>query len=365
MNNRLFGKIKEILASGRAGSLLKQTLFINIAFFAGIWLGVKIFFPDDFILSKINKELFVKDMGLTADDVGISILGNISFTDGTLTEKGVKVVTFHKLKFSPSIFSILQGNISGEFSINDINNQGGDLTVSFETSQEPCYTMEADELPLSLFQPFLKDTSFTGTVSGEGDICLSEGRKFNGKIDIKGTDVIFRGKVPTPMGDFDVGKIDLGSVEFFAKVEDSKAEIEKFLINGIVALDVIGRIMLNAKSAVSSRIDLDVRAEVPDMKRISENAALNLLVGQMSQYKGEKENSYAFMLRGFMTKPVMSKAPEKRSVKGANPEKSETVSKRSDRKRKPLANRKRPEPVTPSLNRPKPGNDDLKEDPKE
>ncbi|MBP7433035.1 hypothetical protein KA996_05775, partial [bacterium] len=118
MNNRLFGKIKEILASGRAGSLLKQTLFINIAFFAGIWLGVKIFFPDDFILSKINKELFVKDMGLTADDVGISILGNISFTDGTLTEKGVKVVTFHKLKFSPSIFSILQGNISGEFSIN-------------------------------------------------------------------------------------------------------------------------------------------------------------------------------------------------------------------------------------------------------
>jgi type II secretion system protein N len=375
LNNRLFEKIKEILTSGRTGSLLKQTLFINIAFFAGIWLGVKIFFPDDFILSRINKVLFVKDMGLTADDVGISILGNISFTDGTITEKGVKVITFHKLEFSPSLFDLLNGNISGELSISDVNNQGGEMTVSFETSEEPCYVMEADELPLSLFQSFFKDISFTGTVSGDGDICLSEGRKINGKVDIKGTDVVFRGKVPTPMGDFDVGKIDLGRVELFATVEDNKAEIEKFVIKGILFLDIVGKIVLNAKMTASSRIDLDVRGEVPDMQRVSENAALNLLLGQLSPYKGEKENSYAFMLRGFLTKPVMSKAPRERSEKGVNSEKTEAGSKRGDRKRKPSVDRKRPERVVPSDNpenekkspfsMSRSGNGNLKEEPRE
>jgi type II secretion system protein N len=372
--------MKESLLSGRTGSLIKQALFINLAFFAGIWIGLKIFFPDDFILSRINKQLFIRDMGLTADDVGISILGNISFTDGTLTEKGEKVVTFHKLEFSPALFSLLKGELSGELSVSDINNQGGDLMIAFETSEEPCYMIEADEIPLSLLKPIVKDISFTGMISGEGDVCLDGEKKFNGRLDIRGTDVVFRGKVPTPMGDFDVGKIDLGSIELFATIEDSKAEIEKFVINGIITLDIIGKIILNAKSTVSSRIDLDVRAEVPDMGKISENAALNLLIGQMSQYKGEKENSYAFMLRGFMTKPVMSRAPKERVGKGSVPEKSEARSKKTDRKRRPVVDRKRPDPVIPKdesirpsqdsrmnedqnplRNKPRPGTEDLKE----
>lgn len=332
MNNIIIlERIRGIISSGRFIAFLKAALFLNFAFFAGIWLGFKIFFPDDFILSRINRELFVKDMGLLAEDVSISPFGSISFIDGTIQEKGENVITFHKFKFSPSIFDLIKGRISGEIIIEDINNQGGELEVSFESGEKPCYSFVTDEMPLSIFKPFMNDVSFSGNITGEGNFCKDENKKYSGNSDIKGSDVLLRGKIPTPMGQFDVGKIILGEIDLSFKVADNKAEIERFVLNGLMVLDIAGKIVLNSKMFVSSRLDLDVRVDVPDMSKISENPALNLLVGQMSQYKTEKENGYAFMLRGFLTKPQMTRAPKERIIKGENQSASAAKSKRNER----------------------------------
>ena len=270
MNRELLEKIRTTLFSGKFGLYLKRTLFVNIAVLTGVWFGMKAFFPDDFVLAKINKALFIKDMGLTAEDVSVSIFGTVSFKDGVLLEKGSKVVTFQKLRFSPSFFDLLKRKLSGTLFISDINNQGGEMRVTFDTSEKPCYFVSSEDLPLSLFQPFLKDISFTGILTGESSICVEEGRKYEGKIDMRAADVVFRGKIPTPMGDFDVGRIELGDFELVTTVADSKAEIEKLIINGILNLDALGKITLNSKSMMSSRLDLDVRIDIPDMTKVSE-----------------------------------------------------------------------------------------------
>ena len=64
-------KIRNLPVPGKVQALIKGVLFVNAAFFIGLWLGIKIFFPDDFVLSKINDQLFVKDMALVSEDVDV------------------------------------------------------------------------------------------------------------------------------------------------------------------------------------------------------------------------------------------------------------------------------------------------------
>lgn len=326
-------KIQRLISGGKFSTVLKSVLFLNAALFFGIWLGLKLFFPDDFVLSKINNALFIKDMGLVADDVSISPFGNISFYDGTLTKKGEDVVSFQKLKFSPSLFDLISGRISGNLYVNDINNQGGELDVSFETSEKPCYSFDLSEVSLSMFKAFLSDISFTGIISGEGNLCMSENMKYSGEIDLNGSDIILRGKVPTPMGPLDVGSIALGEIEFVSKVADNKVDIEKFLLSGLFNFDILGKMVLNSKAMVSSRIDLDMRIGIPDVKKLAENAPLNLLVNQMAQYKTDKENNFAITLRGFLAKPQVSRAPKERVVGKTKSDLSEAREKRAERAR--------------------------------
>ena len=291
--SEIINKIKNLPIPGKVQALIKGVLFVNAAFFIGLWLGIKIFFPDDFVLSKINEQLFVKDMALVSEDVDVSLLGNISFEDGTLMQKGNKVLTFSELAFSPSIFATIGGHPAGKVHVEDINSQGGGLDATFETSENPCYSLDASEVPLSLLKPFLAEVVLTGSLTGGGELCSKDG-KYSGKIDLSGEDVVLRGKIPTPMGDFDVGKIILGEIELSADVVENKAEIKRLSIKGMFELDATGKITLNIKNFPSSRLDLEISAKVADMAKISENVALNLLVSQLSQYKGESENSYAF-----------------------------------------------------------------------
>lgn len=336
----IFEKLQRFFPSGKVAVYIKGILFLNVAFFFGLWLGLRLFFPDDFILSKINNVLFVKDMGLTADDVSISPLGSISFYDGILTKKGDDIVTFRKLKFSPSLLSLMSGDISGDVYLEDINNQGGELDVSFETSMNPCYSFDIDEISLSLVNAFMTDISFTGIISGEGNICMSENQKYSGNVEFKGNDVVLRGKLPTPMGPFDIGSIDLGEIEIISSISENKVDVEKFLMSGLFNFDILGKIVLNSKVMVSSRLDLDVRVSVADLKKLAENATLNLLVSQMSQYKTDKENDFAFMLRGFLTKPQMSKAPKERVAGKSNLNPDEAREKRAERVKSRSSKRK-------------------------
>ena len=308
--SEIMKKVKNLPIPGKVQAAIKIVLFVDVAVIIGLWLGIEIFFPDDFVISKINEQLFVKDLALLSEDVDVSLLGNVSFEDGTLLQKGNKVLTFSELSFSPSIFATLGGHPAGKIHLEDINAQGGGLDATFETKDDPCYSLDASEVPLSLFKPFLGEVVLTGELSGGGDLCSKEG-KYNGKVKISGADVVLRGKVPTPMGDFDVGKIILGEIELAADVVENKAEIKKLSIKGIIELDATGKINLNTRNFPSSRLDLEIAAKVPDMAKITENVALNLLVSQLAQYKGDAENSYAFSLKGFLNKPQMGKAQKK------------------------------------------------------
>lgn len=326
---KVLDKINELPVSGKAVAAIKIVLFIDVAVILGLWLGVKLFFPDDFIIAKINERLFVKDMALLADDVEVSLLGKVSFDDGNLLQKGNKVLTFSKLSFSPAIFATLGGHPAGKIYLSDMNAQGGELEASFETGDNPCYTFDSQELPLSVFKPFLGEVVLTGALTGDGYLCAREGR-YSGKIDLKGEDVVLRGKVPTPMGDFDVGKIILGEIGLVAEIIENKAEIKHFSVKGIFELDAQGKITLNTRNLLSSRLDLEIRAKVPDMSKIAENAALNLLVSQLSQYKGEEENTFALTLKGFLNKPQTGKLMKER-----RDQKNETRQKKNER---PLKN---------------------------
>jgi len=336
----IFEKLRKSMPSGKILVYIKGFLFINFAFFIGMWLGMKLFFPDDFILAKINSVLFVKDMGLTAEDVSVSPFGNISFYDGVLTKKGEDMISFRKLKFSPSIFEMMSGDISGEIYLEDVNNQGGELEVEFDSSKNPCYSFDLSEIPVAIFNALLTDMSFTGVISGEGQICMSENQKYSGEIDLSGDEIVLRGKIPTPMGAFDIGSVLLGKIEFYSKVTDNKVDIEKFLMSGVLNFDIIGKIIMNSKIMISSRLDLDVRAKVADMKKLAENSTLNLLVNQMAQYKTDKENDFAFTLRGFITKPQISRAPKERVAGRSNISADEAKEKRAERVRSRTSRRK-------------------------
>ena len=307
---KIFNKINNLPISGKVLAVIKVILFIDAALIIGVWLGIKLFFPDDFVLSKINEQLFLHDLSLLADDVNISIFGKISFEDGALLQKGNKALTFSELSFSPALFDTLRGHPAGKIYLEDINSQGGALEASFDTSETPCYSLNSSETPLSLFKPFLNEVVLTGSLSGDGSLCRKDG-KYSGKIDITGDDVVLRGKIPTPMGDFDVGKIVLGEVALSADVVDNKAEIKNLSIKGIVEINATGKTTLNTRNFQSSRLDLEIAAKIPDMAKITENVALNLLVSQLSQYKGNDENTFAFSLKGFINKPQMGKPQKK------------------------------------------------------
>ena len=311
---KIFNKINKLPVSGKAAAVIRRVLFIDAAVIVGLWLGIKLFFPGDFILSKINELLFVKDMALLSDDVELSLLGNISFEDGTLLQKGEKALTFAKLEFSPKIFATLGGNPAGKVYVSDMNAQGGEFEAVFDTSENPCYAFDSQELPLSVLKPFTGEVVLTGELTGNGEICRKD-NKYNGKIDLKGDDVVLRGKVPTPMGDFDVGKIILGDIEISVVIVDNKADVKRLSIKGVVEIEALGKVSLNTRNLVSSRLDLNIRAKVPDKAKIEENVVLNLLAGQLSQYKGEEENSFALTLKGFLNKPQMGKAPKERDTK--------------------------------------------------
>ena len=362
----ILNKIKNLPIPGKVQARIKGVLFVNAAFFIGLWLGIKIFFPDDFVLSKINDQLFVKDMALMSEDVDISLFGNISFEDGSLMQKGNKVLTFSELLFSLSVFPTLGGHPAGKVHVEDINSQGGWFDATFETSENPCYSLDASELPLSIFKPFLAEVVLTGAVSGGGELC-SKGGKYSGNIELSGEDVVLRGKVPTPMGDFDVGKIILGEIELSADVVDNKAEIKKLSIKGIVELDATGKINLNTRNFLSSRLDLEISAKVPDMAKIAENVALNLLVSQLSQYKGSSENSFAFTLKGLLNKPQMAKAQRKdreikNDIRQKKPERPQRPPRPQKSERLPQKETA-PQPVAPTpaaAEEETPKNDDLK-----
>ena len=344
MNNLIvwYKKLRDFAIHGRTGAMIKGFLFVNFSIFLGIWLGLQFFLPDDFILSKINERLFIKDMGLVAEDVDVSIFGNVSIYEGYLTEKGEKTTSFYKLRFSPSLLGLMFGEISGTVFLEDINNQGGDVELSFESGENPCYSIELDKTPLSVFQLFMKDISLVGDITGEVEVCQNAKKTYSGFIELSGKNVVFRGKVPTNMGPLNIGKIDLGSIDLISQIENSVLTIEKFLTQGLFSVDIAGKVTLNAKNFDAARLNLDVRIKAPDAKKLEENPTLNLAVGQMSKFKKGKDD-YAFLLKGRAGQPRMLNAPSQRVMKSGEVDKVKKTDKDKNKRKKNIKkDRKRP-----------------------
>ena len=357
-------KIKNLPIPGKILAFIKGLLFVNIALFTGLWLGIKIFFPDDFVISKINEQLFVRDLALLAENVDVSPLGKISFEEVTILQKGNKAVTFSELSFSPALFTTLGGHPAGKLHAEDINLQGGGLDATFETNENPCYSLDASEVPLSVLKPFLSEVILTGSINVVGELCSKEG-KYNGIIELSGSDVVLRGKIPTPMGNFDVGKIILGDIELATDIVENKADIKHFSVKGVLELNSTGKITLSTRNFSSSRIDLDVSAKVPDMAKIAENVALNLLISQLSQYKGDSENSFSFALKGFLNKPQISKAVRKdretkSDTKLKKPERPQKSQRPQRLERQPQREASKPLQPAPAAAENNTRNDDLK-----
>jgi type II secretion system protein N len=337
----LYAKIHPVLFTGRTFAIIKTMLFVGGSIFIGLWIGLKLFFPDEFILSKINKELFVKDMGLIADDVSISMFGNITFYNGQFTERGERVFTFGKITVKPSIFDVLRKRMSGEIIINDIDNQGGSLSVKADPGEEICYSFRSRDLPLSMVRGFLKDISFSGILTGEGNLCVTPDNKHNGAIFLVSDDIIFRGKLPTVMGPVDVGRIDLGSLDFSTEIKEGRAEITRLVAKGLITLDVAGSININPRTLMASRLDVDVRIDINDMGKVQENPALAILMGLMTQYKlPNKEGSYAMLMRGPASKPMINRAPDVRKGSEKSADKDETKNRAQKVRSKMAARRK-------------------------
>ncbi len=338
---RYVKKVSPELFTGKIFVISKTIFFIGGSIVIGAWLGLKLFFPDEYILSQINKELFIRDMGLEADKVSVSILGNISLYNGQLTEKGERAFTFKRISFRPSLVDLMRKRVSGELQLADIDNQGGILTLNLGSGETPCYAFESRDVPLSIFRAFLNDISFSGILTGEGSFCLSEENRYNGNLFLVSDEITFRGKIPTVMGPVDIGRINLGSFDVSAEMKNGKVEISRMVTKGLVNIDVAGSAHVNTRFIMSSRLDLDVRIDVPDVEKIKENPALSILMGLMAQYRvpGESD-SYAIQMRGPASKPSINRAPPKRRGKDKSSD-SDGLKNRAQKLRSRMAARRK------------------------
>ena len=50
----ILNKIKNLPIPGKVQAAIKIILFVDVAVLIGLWLGIEIFFPDDFVISKIK-----------------------------------------------------------------------------------------------------------------------------------------------------------------------------------------------------------------------------------------------------------------------------------------------------------------------
>ncbi len=337
----IYSKVQPVLFTGKVYVIIKTTSFIAGSVFIGLWLGIKLFFPGDFVLSQINRELFVRDMGLVADNISVSMLGNVTFHNGQFTEKGERIFSFGRIVLRPSFSDLIRKRFGGELIVRDIDNQGGFLNIGISPGNEACYSFKSRDLPLSMFRGFLKDISFAGMMTGEGDICINEEGRQNGSIFLVSDDIVFRGKFPTAMGPIDVGRIDLGSFDFATEIKDGRAEIVRLVSKGIINIDVAGSVNINRRSLMASRLDVDVRISIDDLEKIQEIPALSIMMGLISQYSVQgEEGKFAMIMRGPATKPSINRAPPQRRGDEKSSEAVETKS-RAEKVRSRMAARRK------------------------
>ncbi len=302
-----------IFSSGRMARYLRALLFVDAAVLLGIYLAMKLFFPGDFVLDRINAAARGSGISLSGASVSWSPFVTLEMEGGTLNRDGEKLFSFDEITLSPSIGALLGGSYSGDLSLNNFDGMGGevDLSLSFEHKgkrrkiMEGCGEFSLDDIPLNILRSLLPGTKIRGRLGGEMKIC--SGRRYDGNFDITGTGLSVGGKVETAMGPMELDRIDLGKLTFKAEMKKNRLDIEKLKIAGLFDISITGKIMVNNYRISASRLDLDI-----DIKERQKDAfkKISILEIALAQYKksDEKGNDvYKLSLKGSFDNPVLRK----------------------------------------------------------
>jgi len=285
---------QKLLTGGRVASLVRGSLFVGAASTVGLYLALTLFVPDDLVLSKINGALAGRGVSVEAKDVGYSIFLSATLEDGSVLSEGETLLTFGELTISPSLWSLLTGAPSVTVTIEDVDEQGGVLEIAVGSGEEPCYHLEADEMPLSLLRALWPEVRIGGALSGTAEFCKE--KKLSGELDLTATPVTLGGKV---YGLELEKNILLGEVVLSGAIKDNKLDIRKMTAVGDLDMQVEGKVTLNPQNYKSSRLDISA-----DLKEKKEGAIkqVPLLEMALSRFK-DPAGGYALKISGMMSSP--------------------------------------------------------------
>ncbi len=321
--------LKKLPLSGAVRLIIWKLLFVEAALLLGFWIALSFTFPKGLILSPINKILFKNDMGLNADNVGYSFFKTISLDNGEVTKRGKTVFTFNTISYTPSLGGILAADGSGTVSVVGINGDDNELEASFSLGDYPCYEGFADNVPLDFLPRLLSapdDMSLRGYLSGDMKFCFVKPkekaktktrhrRSSVPKKDISSTfsfeisRVFFKGKIPTGMGDMNVGRVSLGNIVLKGTIDKRELTFDTFTIKGMFEVTVTGVIRIDKRYPGRSRLDLQVKLFVKDLAALNKNKALVTVLSLLSRYEDrEHKHTYFFSLRGSLSSPTMHRA---------------------------------------------------------
>lgn len=346
--------INKLPLHGALFSVTKKVLFVLVATLLGLWIALNFTLPTGMVLSLINKPLFEEDYGLNIESIGYFPLKTFSLEDGELTKQGETVITFSELSYTPSLWGALSGNGSGDIYLENIGGEDNYLDVSFSRGDFPCYDVELEDIPLTFLSRLSgdSDSSLRGEIDGSVDFCFVKGtaptkskrksrtpkrpsRSVEGELSFTLHDIVFKGKVPTPMGKLDVGRIPIGDIELTGVMNKKSLDIKKFSINGIFDIAITGNIQINTRKFNESRLNLAIVMKIKDEKALKKNAALTTVLSVLTQHKDRKnKQEYRFDLRGTLSAPTIQKTRKTTTKTNRSPRNNRSLRKRKTPKRR-------------------------------
>lgn len=304
--------IRKFFTGGRVASLVRGSLFVGAASTVGLYLALTLFIPDDLVLSKLNGALAGRGITVEAKKVAYSIFLSATLEDGAVRSEGETLLTFGKLTLSPSLWSLLSGSPSVTITIKNVDGQGGKLEVAIGSGEEPCYHVEADEMPLALIRALWPDVRMGGTLNGTAEFCRE--KKLSGELDLVATATTLGGKVYGLELEKD---LLLGEVTLSGIIKDNKLEIRKMTALGDFDMQVEGKVVLNPSSYKSSR--LEISADLKE-KKAEAVKQVPILEFALSRFK-EPGGGYAVKISGLLSGPsVRRDTRANRPVRTAKPD---------------------------------------------
>ncbi len=299
-------RLKKFLAPANIINVIKKIIFYEIAALIGIIIALKLFFPGDFVISKINEAMLKTDYSVKAVDSYYSPLKTVSFDDFSLLESGKKIIGVQGAQISPSLGTMLGLSKSVDFVLNDFNSSGGELAGNVDVEKASvCFDVDAEDVSFLLLKTLLPDMAGKGTLNGTVSFCRS--KKMNGEIDITGNNLVFGGKIKG----LTVKPLKLGTLSLHASIKDNKLTIKKADISGALKINITGKVVLNPTRLNFSRPEIVVTVIEKEKGTIASLSPIDLALEQFKDEKEKQNLTYRFSVKGMFTNPTIKKERSK------------------------------------------------------